>query len=175
MQRGGRQYGFTLIELLIVILVIAILATISIVAYNNAAKRSYVARASSELSVIGRGVQLYKLYNKQYPADVERNIPVAIFEFTDSPAATYWPTGPWPGSVYDYDRFIGSDGNETVQVSIRFCPISGPLSACKFPNEPWAAGFDLQSSAYWCIKGICKAHPDRPDNHPGYCLNCKNP
>jgi len=174
MQRGGRHSGFTIIELLLVVLVIAILTTIVVVAYNSITKRSYVARASSELTAISRGVQLYKVYNKQYPDDVDRNIPVAVFEFTDSPAASYWPTAPWPGSVYDYDKFVGSDGNEVVQVSVRFCPISGPLSACKFPKEPWAANFDLQSSAYWCIKGKCRAHPTAPDNHPGYCLNCKD-
>lgn len=173
MKHGGRHTGFTIVELLLVIVIIGILATVVVVAYNGATKRSYVARASTELSAMSRGVQLYKLYNKDYPADVERNIPVGIFEFTDTPAASYWPNAPWPGSVYDYDRFTGSDGNEVIQISIRFCPISGPLSACKFPNETWATGFDLQSSAYWCIKGICRAHPDRPDNHPGYCLNCK--
>ena len=40
---------------------------------------------------------------------------------------------------------------------------------------PWAVNFDVNSSAYWCITGKCRAHPDQPDNYPGYCMNCVIP
>lgn len=171
--RGGQKDGFTIVELLIVIVVIAILAAVAIVAYNGISKRAYENRAYSELSTIARAVKLYKADKGQYPADVDRNVPVGIFDYSGSAATpSQWPKAPWPDSVYDYDYFTGSDGNEVAQVSIRFCPISGPLSACRFPNEPWATNFDLQSSVYWCITGTCKAHPDAPDTHPGHCINC---
>ena len=26
--------------------------------------------------------------------------------------------------------------------------------------------------AYWCITGVCRAHPSSSDSHPAYCLNC---
>lgn len=173
MKRGGQNSGFTIVELLIVISVIAILAAIITVAYRGITSRSYEGRAMTELAAISRGVQLYKLSNHKYPDDVERNIPVAIFDFTDSPAASYWPNAPWPGSVYDYDKFVGSDGADVIQVSIRFCPVGGPISACKFPKESWATGFGVNSSAYWCISGKCRAHPNESDTYPGYCLNCR--
>lgn len=174
MKQDGHRTGFTIVELLIVIVVIAILAAIAIVAYTGIQKRAYYNRAVSESSSIARAVRMYQADRGTYPADVERNIPVAIFDYTGNEAApAHWPTAPWPGSVYDYDQFIGSDGREVVQVSIRFCPIGGTIADCNFPDEPWAADFDLQSSAYWCITGICKAHPSSlSDDHPAYCMNC---
>ncbi len=173
MKAGGYRRGFTIVELLIVVVVIAVLATIAIVTYSHFSRRAMKNRAISEVSSIARAVDLYRADRGSYPADVERNIPVAIFDYSGTHAIpTHWPTAPWPGSVYDYDYFTGSDGEEVAQVSIRFCPIAGPIGACNFPNEPWAVGFDVQSSAYWCLTGICRAHPNMPDDHPGYCLNC---
>lgn len=172
MKAGNKRSGFTIIELLLVIVVIAILAVLAVTSYRNLAARAYKNRATSEISSIARAVLLYQADRGSYPPDVERNIPVAIFDYTGNEAASQWPKAPWPGSVYDYDYFTGSDGQDVVQISIRFCPIGGPLSACRFPNEPWAAGFDLLSSAYWCIKGRCRAHPDAIDNYPAYCMNC---
>ena len=74
----------------------------------------------------------------------------------------------------DYDSFNGSDGQLVVQISLRFCPIGGPLSACNFPTESWADGFQVNSSMYWCITGKCRPHPSESDTYPGYCLNCRN-
>ena len=174
MSIGGRKNGFTIVELLIVIVVVAILAVVSIVSYIGVSQRAYANRAQSELSSIARAVKLYYADKGQYPADVDRNIPVAIFDFSgDTSIPSQWPLAPWPGSIYDYDYFIGSDGNEVAQVSIRFCPLGGDITSCKFPREAWAQNFDVNSSAYWCITGKCRAHPQLPDNHPGYCINCK--
>lgn len=172
MLHGGTRRGFTLVELLIVIVVIAILATIALVAYNGISNRAYSNRSTSELSSLARAVKLYKADHGEYPADVDRNIPVAIFDYSGD-VSDRWPTAPWPGSVYDYDYFIGSDGNEVAQISIRFCPLNEPIGSCQFPNENWADGFDQNSSAYWCITGVCRAHKDQPDDHPAHCMNCR--
>lgn len=173
--KGRQRHGFTLVELLIVIVIIAILATIGIVTYGNISRRAYESRASSELSAIARAVALYKSDKDTYPADVSRNIPVSIFDYSGGQVNANWPNGPWPGSTYDYDYFLDSGGKEVVQISIRFCPLGGQLSDCRFPNEPWTAGFGIDSSAYWCITGACRSHPNQPDDYPGYCLNCPKP
>lgn len=173
MKKGGQRSGFTIVELLIVVVVIAILAAITIVAYTNFASRAVKNRAVMEVSAIAHAVDLYHADKGAYPDDVERNIPVDIFDYTGSETApSQWPLAPWPGSVYDYDYFVGSDGNDVVQISIRFCPLGGTLESCQFPNEPWAEDFGLQSSAYWCITGICRAHPTSSDDYPAYCINC---
>ena len=169
-KQGGT--GFTIVELLIVIVVIGILAAITIVAYRGVQSRTYYARAVSELSSLNKATEVYHVVNNKYPDDVERNIPADLLQYVNG-STDNWPDAPWPNSVYDYDYFIGDDGREVSQISIRFCPIGGPLSKCQFPNEPWAKNFKVNSSAYWCFTGKCKPHPSEGLSYPGYCFNCK--
>ena len=166
---GGR--GFTIVELLIVIAIIGILAAIVIVAYNGVTNRAYYNRSQSELASIVRAIQIFQTINNRYPYDVSRGLPAEVTPYLNG-SSDNWPKAPWPGSVYDYDTFTGSDGKEVVQMSIRFCPEGGSLSTCKFPNESWASGFGVDSSAYWCITGKCRAHPSQADTYPGHCINC---
>lgn len=173
MKKSGGQ-GFTIVELLIVVVIIGILASLILVTYSGLVKQTYTNRSKSELASIAKAVLVYSAFNGRYPADVSRGIPAEVTPYING-SSSNWPNAPWPGSVYDYDDFTGSDGSEAVQMSIRFCPAGGPLSACQFPSEPWAAGFGVDSSAYWCITGKCKAHPNQPDNYPGYCINCNQP
>lgn len=167
---GGR--GFTIVELLIVIVIIAILAAITIVAYNGIVEQSYKSRSVNELSSLTNAINIFYTINGRYPDDVGRGLPAEITPYING-SSDSWPNAPWPNSVYDYDSFTGSDGNPVVQMSIRFCPAGGSLSDCTFPPEPWAADFKVDSSAYWCIVGKCRAHPSQPDTYPGYCLNCR--
>ncbi len=52
----AKQKGFTIVELLIVIVVIAILATITIVAYNGVQNNSKVQRANVELRTLEKAI-----------------------------------------------------------------------------------------------------------------------
>ncbi|NTW62398.1 prepilin-type N-terminal cleavage/methylation domain-containing protein [Candidatus Saccharibacteria bacterium] len=168
--------GFTIVELLVAIVVVAILVVISVITYSGVTARTFVTRAQSELSALSKATTMYRSINGNYPPDVSRDIPSDVVQYiTTSNSKNNWPTGPWPGSVYDYDYFLDSDNQEVVQISIRFCPQGGHLNDCKFPNESWAKDFGVDSSAYWCIEGACRAHPNRPIDYPGYCLNCKAP
>jgi len=164
--------GFTIVELLIVIVVIAVLATIVIIAYNGITNQAYQNRASQELGAITKAIQLFETNNGRYPVDVQRGIPAEITPYLNG-SAENWPDGPWPSSVYDYDYFTGSDGRPVVQMSVRFCPLNADISQCRFPSESWAAGFGVDSSAYWCLSGVCRAHASQPDTYPGYCINCR--
>ena len=65
--RIPKQRGFTIVELLIVIVVIAILATTTIVAYNGIQVRARDARRTSDIASILKGLETYKVLNNEYP------------------------------------------------------------------------------------------------------------
>lgn len=54
-----KQYGFTIVELLIVIVVIAILAAISVVAYTGIQQRAQDTSLKSDLVQAGKQVKLW--------------------------------------------------------------------------------------------------------------------
>jgi|GEM_PF-5975820 len=57
--RRHKKSGFTIVELLIVIVVIAILAGISIVAYNGIQKRATLVKERQDLNTLAKSMQSY--------------------------------------------------------------------------------------------------------------------
>jgi prepilin-type N-terminal cleavage/methylation domain-containing protein len=62
-----KQKGFTIVELLIVIVVIAILAAITIVAYNGIQNRAKDGARDNAVSTIRKVLEQYKIDEGQYP------------------------------------------------------------------------------------------------------------
>ena len=62
--------GFTIVELLIVIVVIAILAAITIIAYNGIQNRSYNVSVEADLSNVAKKLEIYKIQNDAYPINI---------------------------------------------------------------------------------------------------------
>jgi len=89
--------GFTIVELLIVIVVIAILATISIVAYRGIQDRARASEVSAGLTQAKKKLELYKVDNGTYPTT--GNLSAADVKDTDvsyqytSDGTTYCLTG----------------------------------------------------------------------------------
>lgn len=169
---GSRNRGFTIIEILIVVVVIGILAMICYTSYYGIKEKTYYTRALAEFKVMRAAAERYYLDHDEYPADVARDLPPGLEAYVSDSEGRDWPHAPWPGSVYDWDAYE-NHGVQTYQISIRFCKQNG--SECHFPRADWAKDFDRHSSLYYCIYGNCKAHPQMPDDHPGYCVNCKQP
>ncbi len=162
--------GFSIIELLVVISIIGYLAYIVIGSLNTAREKGNMSRARQELKNVAQALELYAIDHGGYPPDVARGLPNGIEAYLPGGV---WPTAVWPGSVFDWDNGVdSSSGLPIYQISIRFCPAGGPLSACQFPPESWAANFDVNSSLYYCVQGACRAHLDEVVNYPGYCINC---
>lgn len=59
--------GFTIVELLIVVVVIAILAAITIVAYSGISERSRYSAMRSELTSLNKAILMYHADNGVYP------------------------------------------------------------------------------------------------------------
>ncbi len=166
------QKGFTLIELLIVIGIISILSTFLFSSMVRVREAAYFSKAKKELYSVRESLEFYATdHAGTYPADADRDIPPGLEQYL---APGIWPDAAWPGSVFDWDNWDDPvSGEKIYQISIRFCPIGQP-SQCKFPNEDWAEDFDINSSVYYCLQGVCRSHLSQPVNHPGYCVNCGN-
>lgn len=65
--KRSHGHGFTIVELLIVIVVIALLAAITIVAYNGIQQRARDAERSVELGQIQKALEMYHADNGAYP------------------------------------------------------------------------------------------------------------
>lgn len=61
------SHGFTIVELLIVIVVIAILAAITVVAFNGVQQRAHNNTTISSVAAYARAVQSYATINNTYP------------------------------------------------------------------------------------------------------------
>lgn len=96
-QLRRRQSGFTIVELLIVVVVIAILAAITIVAYNGVQTRAVAAALSSELQ------QSYKLLNNYKSTSSIDSYPASL-DCSASPAANTICLKSSQGVTYQYTQ-----------------------------------------------------------------------
>lgn len=66
--------GFTIVELLIVIVIVAILAAISVVAYNGIQNRAYDTTVKNDLASIAKKIQMFNADKGAYPSDIANDI-----------------------------------------------------------------------------------------------------
>ena len=121
-QQSQQQRGFTIVELLIVIVVIAILAAISIVAYNGIQQRVRDADRVNDVAAIKKALELYYIDKGSYPNS--RQMSTAIFrrdelnlpEDKARPlnSTSVSPSYCYPGKTYSY-CYIGfeREGGQT--------------------------------------------------------------
>lgn len=82
-----RQSGFTIVELLIVIVVIAILATISVVAYNGVQARARDSKRASDVIAILKALESHRALYGNYPMATPEN--PGNFERSNEPEGAF--------------------------------------------------------------------------------------
>ncbi|GAH41684.1 unnamed protein product, partial [marine sediment metagenome] len=90
MDSPGKE-GFTLIELLIVVAIIAILSSLAVVNFLQAAEKSKRATAKSFIAQLETAISMYKIDHNYYPPD------------NNGSASLREALSPAPGSYTDHD------------------------------------------------------------------------
>lgn len=62
-----RDRGFTIVELLIVIVVIAVLAAITVVAFSGIQQRALFSSYQSDIKLLDKAIKMYYAENGTYP------------------------------------------------------------------------------------------------------------
>jgi prepilin-type N-terminal cleavage/methylation domain-containing protein len=123
-----KDSGFTIVELLIVIVVIAILATISIVAYNGIQQRAHTTAQKSAAENLAKKIEAYNAVQSAYP--------------TYNTAANIVGTGAGQlGSVPDSSltgsgiSLVGTLSATTTdsQVNLKLCTTASPVAGTTVP------------------------------------------
>ena len=148
--------GFTVVELLIVIVVIAILAAISTVAYNGIQKRAYDSIRQSNMETIAKALEMYYTDHGEYPTITQTGAGLAPGVANSHPAyKNTWndlasslkpyvdniPIDPTNGDVggsrwvYSYQPQTASSGNIRCANSGASPPNSSYLMTYKQAND----------------------------------------
>lgn len=100
-----KHNGFTIVELLIAIVVIATLASITVVAFNSVQERAYSARVIATVDSYSKALKLYHIQNGRFP-DYGNTWGTCLGRTADYPAADGFPAGACSmfsdGSSIDY-------------------------------------------------------------------------
>lgn len=103
--------GFTIVELLIVVVVIAILASITIVSFNGIQNRAHDASVQNDLKLLSEQVQIYYAMNGSLPRGADfRNLEIKVAKGSYSASTPLFDNGsqynlmycspPSPGDTY---------------------------------------------------------------------------
>ncbi len=87
-----RRNGFTLIELIVVIMVLGILTSITVVAFNGVQQRTRDTARLAELTQVDKMLESYKAMNRRYPLTTADMVPNNLYCVgTGFPGGRCWP------------------------------------------------------------------------------------
>lgn len=113
--RLPKEAGFTLIEVMVVVVILAILATVVVPRIMDRPDQARVTKAQQDIRAIEAALSLYRLDNFRYPS-TDENLDILVPKYLDRV-----PEDPWgntyfylnPGEHGEFDIFsLGADGAE---------------------------------------------------------------
>jgi general secretion pathway protein G len=102
-RRATKRSAFTLIELLLVLVILAVLASIVVLNFNSIFGQSDEAKAKTDISTLGTAIEMYRAQVKDFPPSLDALV-------TNTSGSTDWhgpyiqkgvPKDPW-GHDYQY-------------------------------------------------------------------------
>ena len=134
-----QKKGFTIVELLIVIVVIAILAAISIVAYNGIQGRAKVSKAQSDIAAMQKLIQMYQADSASgvYPLSSSWTFQATSNKDTFIPGLvpTYATSLPSAAANAQYIYRTNATGTEYKLMRYR-SSVSGGITSDEWSNVP---------------------------------------
>ncbi len=141
----AKQTGFTIVELLIVVVVIAILAAITIVAFNGIQQQSRDSARTSAVSQIRKALEAYRVQCGKYPdrISIGSNIPAG---FSDG-----WGNG--------YSFSVDTAGNWLKNLTRSCSGVDGGGVISRVPVDP--KNDNTYYLTYWSTTsyGVCTEQP----------------
>jgi|GEM_PF-3795855 len=131
--------GFTVVELLIVIVVIAILASIVIVSYRGIVDKGHDSAAQAAVEQVSKKLLIYFQKNRTYPDDI------ASMGFVDTADTTYHYTR--GGNAKTYCASVTNGEVSYYITDAGFTPMSGLCPAPALPNPIAAWNFNEGSGS----------------------------
>ena len=127
--------GFTIVELLIVIVVIAILASISIVAYSGVTERARYSSLSAGISAYIKAAELYRVEHGEFPHTQGYNFS-CLGRPEDYPETADFQEGQCGFSDDEFPAFINDDVtiNDALAPYLNSVPSFGGLPVTTYDN-----------------------------------------
>lgn len=154
--------GFTIVEILITIVVIGILASISIVAFNGVQGRAIDARRVSAIDAVEKAMHVYKAQNGTFPIDYVENMDfetstpfTCIGESSDYPARDGFEAGECAYMIEDGSRFTYAQVIPELNETIKSIIGTGSMPNGSYP--PFGSetgGFGLFMRGVWLNSAV---------------------
>lgn len=121
MTKQIKSRGFTIVELLIVIVIIAILATITIIAYNGITARAHASASLAAAQSVANKAEAYNAELGTYP------MTVAAMTGAASTTSYFLPAD----SITRVSAAIASAPTNDNTIAVQACPVAGPAIGLK--------------------------------------------
>lgn len=143
--------GFTIVELLIVVVVIAILAAISVVAYTSIQERARDSIRADAMAKIERALELYKTDHGRYPSA------------TANPGYSGWEASDdTPGTFMEYLSPYGFSGSASVD------PINDTTFRFSYHRyAPGTYGCPVENGGFYVLRARFESASNKPSTGTG--------